>query len=134
MAGYAVPCALDLRAKAHHARPRTTVDSCSRALAMGLILLVVLVMLRLIATAAVHGGQTWQTSVKVKVDTGRCSNEANHERLCPSLTCSASLGPVKDMPHQSDLQQRITYACGQTAYTAFAVKGSISLSESWHSH
>jgi hypothetical protein len=42
-------CALVLRLKPHHAQPRTIVDSCSRALAMELVLLVVL---RLTAAAA----------------------------------------------------------------------------------
>jgi hypothetical protein len=62
MASPVVPCALVLLVKAHHARPRTIIDSCSRALAMGLVVLVVLVMPRLNAAAAGHGGQTWQTS------------------------------------------------------------------------
>jgi hypothetical protein len=57
------PHAIALHVKAHHARPRTIVDSCLRALAMGLKLLVVLVMLQLTTAAAVHGGQTWQTSM-----------------------------------------------------------------------
>jgi hypothetical protein len=55
------PCALVLLVKAHHARPRTVVDSCSRALATGLVLLVVLLMLRLTTAAAGHRGRTWQT-------------------------------------------------------------------------
>jgi hypothetical protein len=69
-----------------------------------------------------------------KVDAGRRRKEASHERLRPRPTCTASLGPVKDMPHQSDRQEHITHACRQTSYTAFAVKGSIPLSQSWHRH
>jgi hypothetical protein len=85
------PCALILRVKSHHARPRTTVDKCSCVLAMGLVLLAMLVMLRLTTTAAGRGGQTLQTSKNALVLPCRPSVETpsvNAAQIASALLCS----------------------------------------------